>query len=990
MTMDLLRRAGIAAVLAAATLAPSEAGAQDGLDLGLDAAGDACIAVTSGSDSSRFTVYCGAWRGPAGELAKDAALVSGCAPSGLDDALLTCPGSFSGGAILDAAGSLSGRSGAAHYRGLPAAAPALRRGAAVLAGAAAPTEFSGSVAAELAARGVTALEDLRSLRRLGDSLNIAFAFAEAADAYSLSLTFLDGPFAGRVDQRAEIALELALNLSGEGQFVAAAREFARAEDLVAQAGAPALELKRDNYVAAHLMNQGLFEVALRRLEAAPLPATARARAGNEEPRAADDVITVEEARAANLRGRASDGDVDPLALGVGDVLSADERESLLLAHRAYLRGVALDVLGRDGVDQAYAEAADLLSRAPAASAIWVAALLAEKRALRDVAAGRPGQAVTRIRPALEAVRALAPRTSLEARLTATLAEALAAQGSRSEALAAFGRAFDIFGAIGAGQAGVSVERAGPYLQLLLEALDAAGGDDPALLARYVAAFETIAEPGAAAAMTRSSARASAAGGSRVEIRVLQDAQDALRRASADLQIGAAGADEAELARLRAARASAEAAVIAAEQVVRTQAPDYQQLVARQIDLAALAAALRADEIFVAYAASSQGGFGYVARADGTITPFTSAATRGQISAAAEDLREALAESGGLREVVTRGGEIYDATVGAARAALTEAGRGDGVRALAYSVRGAAGSAPPAILVAGREPGGEPRWLVRDFASIVSAPSAAAFVAARTGPGRDAPGGIVMFGPPEQPSSDALRTLVDPECADFLEAQVYTQPITAISAADVTRLGAHAEPGAAFTARRLAEGGDLADYSVLVFSTHGFTGAQSCASEPGLLVSIDPVVGDDDSAQAAALRDPLLTASEVVSLQLDADLVVLAACDTANMGRTGGLAAAFGSEHLDGLARAFLYAGARNVLATHWAVDDQATDAFVTRLLTEAQSRPLAEAVVVTQNYFLDNPEALTGGGRELTPQLWGGFVLIGDGARNADAAAASG
>jgi CHAT domain-containing protein len=242
----------------------------------------------------------------------------------------------------------------------------------------------------------------------------------------------------------------------------------------------------------------------------------------------------------------------------------------------------------------------------------------------------------------------------------------------------------------------------------------------------------------------------------------------------------------------------------------------------------------------------------------------------------------------------------------------------------------------------------------------------------------------MFGPPVQPSADALRALVDAECADFLEGQVYTQPITAISADDVAALGARAEPGAAFTTERLTAGGDLAAHSVLVLSTHGFTGAQQCASEPALLVSIGDAADVGEDVEGRAFRDPLLTASEVVALRLDADLVVLAACDTANVGRSRGLAAAFGSEHLDGLARAFLYAGARNVLATHWAVDDYATDAFVTRLLAEAKTKPLAEALVATQNYFLDNPEDLTGGGREISPALWGGFVLIGDGARTAE------
>src|SRR5262249_32432703 len=161
-------------------------------------------------------------------------------------------------------------------------------------------------------------------------------------------------------------------------------------------------------VAAHLMNQGLFEQALRRLEAAPV-ASAAARTQAEASELADFEITVEEARAANLRGRASDSAGDALTLGRGELAparagapAAAAREALLMAHRAYLRGVCLDILGRDGVEDAYSEAAALLNQAPASSAIWVAALLAEKRALRDIAAGRAGSAEARVRPALEA------------------------------------------------------------------------------------------------------------------------------------------------------------------------------------------------------------------------------------------------------------------------------------------------------------------------------------------------------------------------------------------------------------------------------------------------------------------------------------------------------------------------------------------------------------------------------------------------------------
>lgn len=958
--------------------------AQDGLDLGLDASGEACIAVPRGGAEGAFDVYCGAWRGPAGALSRTQSLIAECAASELDDALLTCPGEFSGGVILDAAGAVTGGSGSAYYRGLPASAPALRRGAAVLAGAEEPAAFSPEVAALLEERGTAALEDLRSLRRLGDQRNIAFEFADAVDAYSLTLTFLDGPFAGRVDQRADIALELALNLSGEGQFLAAAREFARADELINEADLPWLYIKRDNYVAAHLMNQGLFSQALRYLDSVEEGQRPRRQGSAPGGGLADNEITVEESRAANIRRRPSRREASPLAISGADTLTTEQRESLLLGHRAYLRGVALDILGRDGVDESFAEASTLIAEAPETSGIWVAALLAEKRALRAIEADQPGAAVSLVEPALEVVRALAPRSPLEARLTSTLAEALMARGDNAAALENFALAFDIFTSIGQGQTGVSVERAAPYLHLLLETMEAGGADRDELLNRYVGAFETIAEPGAAAAMTRSGARAFGDASSRVEIRALQDAQVRLREASSRLQRGAATASGGELATLRGDVARAEQEVIEAERVVRAQAPGYQQLVSRQVDTAALADVLAPGEIFLAYAASARGGFGYVVRADGSITPFTSDVLRADIRIATADLREALEEVDGLSEVEENAAVIYDASVGAARAALTEAGRDAGIESLAYSARGAVGAVPPAILVSGEDETGAVRWMASDYASIVSAPSAAALIAARNSPARESRGGLVMFGPAETPSPETLRSLVDPSCAEYLESSVYPQPITAISASDAARLGARVEPARSFSTARLTERGDLDEASVLVFSTHGFTGAQQCSTEPGLLVSVERVDSAAPTPEELAFNDPLMTASEVVRLDLDADLVVLAACDTAH-GGTNGLASAFGSEHLDGLARAFLYAGARNVLATHWPVDDFATDAFVTRFLEEARTAPLARALNATQTYFLTHPDELTGGERSFTPALWGGFVLIGDGARGATA-----
>src|SRR4029079_501598 len=81
-----------------------------------------------------------------------------------------------------------------------------------------------------------------------------------------------------------------------------------------------------------------------------------------------------------------------------------------------------------------------------------------------------------------------------------------------------------------------------------------------------------------------------------------------------------------------------------------------------------------------------------------------------------------------------------------------------------------------------------------------------------------------------------------------------------------------------------------------------------------------------------LDDGYWSASEVAALKLDADWVILSACNTA----AGG---AEGAEALSGLARAFIYAGARSLLVSHWAV----TSAATVKLITSAVSTTTHDA-----------------------------------------------
>jgi CHAT domain-containing protein len=158
---------------------------------------------------------------------------------------------------------------------------------------------------------------------------------------------------------------------------------------------------------------------------------------------------------------------------------------------------------------------------------------------------------------------------------------------------------------------------------------------------------------------------------------------------------------------------------------------------------------------------------------------------------------------------------------------------------------------------------------------------------------------------------------------------------------------------------------LSDYRVLYFATHGLLpGELRCQSEPALVLS-PPAV-----AAATKIEDGLLDASEISQMKLNADLVVLSACNTAGGGDK------FGGEALTGLAEAFFFAGARNLLVTHWSVPSEATTNLMGRVfatLGPGMTRSSARALQLAQIQMLGMPATAH-------PVFWGAFVLLGDGA----------
>jgi CHAT domain-containing protein/tetratricopeptide (TPR) repeat protein len=180
--------------------------------------------------------------------------------------------------------------------------------------------------------------------------------------------------------------------------------------------------------------------------------------------------------------------------------------------------------------------------------------------------------------------------------------------------------------------------------------------------------------------------------------------------------------------------------------------------------------------------------------------------------------------------------------------------------------------------------------------------------------------------------------------------------------DDIRLGARATER---EVKAASERGELAEHRVVHFATHGLMAGQlRRGSEPGLILT--------PPAQASEEDDGYLTASEISALKLDADWVILSACNTA----AGDSASA---ETLSGLARAFIYAQTRALLVSHWEVDSNATVKLITSSMREfAGDKTIgrAEALRRAMLALIDK-----GDPQEAHPAYWAPFVLVGEGRR---------
>jgi len=167
--------------------------------------------------------------------------------------------------------------------------------------------------------------------------------------------------------------------------------------------------------------------------------------------------------------------------------------------------------------------------------------------------------------------------------------------------------------------------------------------------------------------------------------------------------------------------------------------------------------------------------------------------------------------------------------------------------------------------------------------------------------------------------------------------------------------------------------DLSNRKIIVFATHGLVpGDLNGLTQPALALSA-PAVAQVDG-------DGLLTMEEVLGLKLNADWVVLSACNTA----TG---AGAGAEAVSGLGRAFFYAGTRALLVSNWPVETTSARTLTTDLFRRQADNPQlgrGEAMRQAELALIDGPGFVDPDSKQTLfsyahPIFWAPFTVVGDG-----------
>lgn len=851
----------------------------------------------------------------------------------------------------------------------------------VVPGKIAVATLSGRDAAGFARAQAATLDRDQALAE-GYRRNNSGSYAEAAEFFDTLLRRQDRDGEGQ-GALGEYLVNRALQKSNLGQFAEADAIFAEADKLPT-VDPVQLRLRR-NFKVMHLVNQGQVDAALAALDA-PVPPFAPT---------AGDLAEIDPAMAAALNASAP---LSQRLAGSETRLTIQERAALLDAQALQLRGGALRMKGDlDGGERALRQglaAMDAVRGGRVTSTRRLQAQsLGELSAIAEARGDFPA-AEADLRRGVELLSVEYPGSAALNGAKARLAGYLARRGRRDASLALYK---EVVAALGQADGAAGLERLlSPYFAQLIELAPS----DPQAVADLFAASQAMMRPGVAD--TQAVLARELSGGGDEAARLFRQSLDLKRELEASL---------VELARLKSlpepsaadrtvmGDLEARIAVLerdqAATQAALNAYPRYRAIDNQPLTLAQVQASLRPGEAYVKMTAVGDDLYAVYA-APGDAAAWKVGADRATLDRQVDALRDTISkEENGERITypldVKLARTLYVELFGPADARLAK------VNHLIFEPDAAMLRLPANLLIAddasvqryqarAAQPGSDGfdftgvNWLGRSH-DISTAVSARGFVAVRQAPASAARAQYLGFGE-NAPLSAAVQTVSvrgpaggDPALDCSWPAAVWNHPISAEELRLAQRLvGADASvvTGAAFTDTGLIARPDIGDYRILHFATHGFVTAPrpECPARPALLTSFGQ----------PGVSDGLLSFLEIYDLKLDADLVVLSACDTAGAAsvaatREAGLTTGGGSA-LDGLVRAFIGAGARTVVASHWPAPDDynATETLIGGIFEAPPGASLAGAMRATETRLMDRPETSH-------PYYWSGFAVIGDGAQ---------
>lgn len=669
-------------------------------------------------------------------------------------------------------------------------------------------------------------------------------------------------------------------------------------------------------------------------------------------------------------------------------LSDWERASLLDAQAAYLRGEAARLTGNPSLARANLASAMAQFNAVRAGQVmsmaWLPANVATALAGLAEAEGKPDAAEGLLRQALAITSAQYPDSASLLAARARLAAAMAQHGKTDLALAEYRDLAQRAPGVAGGS-----EALRPLIGPYFDALVAHPGQTSA--ADFFIATQALVRPGVArtqAVLARELSAGSDVGSNLFRQSVLLGRdlvtidQDIARLSDPEqMKLGDGQLLAAALAR-RQDVASRQTVVLAQMQAF----PRYRVVANQTVTLAGLQRALRPDEAYYKLVLVGDESFAILAQA-GTARIFRVAAKPAELETIVDAIRDSIALEQG-NQLVTNpfdlmsARRLYVLLFGPVNAEVAA------TRHLIFEPDGALLKLPANLLVTTDDgvaayqarqnlPNADAfdftgvAWLGRNHI-VTTAVSAGSFLDIRTIPPSQAPHRFLGLGqnaPLTPAAMQALSATRDP--CDW-PLTLWNHPVNGAELQLAARLiggnGNEVQTGDAFTDKALKARTDLADFRVVQFATHGLVTAPrpGCAARPALVTSFGP--GDSSG---------LLSFKDIFDLHLNADTVILSACDTAGAAsamatREAGLTTG-GNFALDGLVRAFVGAGARGVVASHWPVPDDfnATTRLMTGVFQSGINRSLGDAMQAAQIQLMDDP--LTS-----HPYYWAAFAIVGD------------